>query len=262
MTKIIPAALSLFLFPTTAEALSCEYGVTSFVPEDNAQDLPTNTSPVIWIADYVPTAEDIQLYNADSGEQIELNIRNISGKAYSIIPVSGFAAGTNYQFLSTQDSWTFSEFRIADQLDEEPPQQPIITNLERDSGEDEWGPWDYLSIQIDAPEDALYFQIEVADNADFIDSSIAIETAIGDQLWMGSGPCGGNLSQQDVENIRFIRITAYDIAGNASLVSDALEWDAPATTDDKIFGCSSIPASNIGLWSWVAVLGLAIRRRQ
>ena len=262
MIKMMQALFIVFLLPTTADALSCDYGIISFVPEDGRIDLPINTFPVVWVYEYTVT-EDIELYNIDSSEQVELNITNIGGMTYSVTPAVGFTAGASYQFISTQEEWIFSSFSIGEQVDEEGPSKPIITGLNRDYGTDEWGDWDFLIVQIDEPEDALYYQVEVADNRNFTDSSMAIGTTLYGQIGVGSGPCGGNFPKQQVQDIHFVRITAYDIAGNPSVVSDTLEWDAAEYSEDerKGLGCHSIPTSNLSLWAFFGIVGMSIRRR-
>jgi hypothetical protein len=251
------------LFLNTADALSCDYGITNFIPDDGLVDLPTNTSPVVWLSDYTLTNENIALFNTDSGDQEPLIITKIAGSVYSVLPSNGFVAETNYQFTSLQDQWDFSTFSIGEQLDEDSPAKPTINSLHRERGTDEWGDWDFLIVQIDEPQDAVYYQIDVSQNSDFIDSSIEIETVWNGQIGIGSGPCGGNYPMQEVQNINFVRISAYDIAGNQSEISDTLEWNKLDDTDSEKnrFGCHTSAMSKHSLLALFVTLSILTRRR-
>ena len=161
MTKWIPTLLTTFLFPTTAEALSCAEGVYNYVPTDGLSDLPINSIPIVWSA-YMPlTDDDLVLVNASTQEEQDITVTQIEGDAYSVVPNDGFESGVTYTL--SQESWLFSTFTIGEQLDEENPSTPVITGFQRDRGSSEWGSWHYLQVAVDGPTDAAYYKIEVAD---------------------------------------------------------------------------------------------------
>jgi hypothetical protein len=242
------------LFPQTASALSCLEGVTHVVPADGSMNLPTNTLPVVWTAYNSLVQDDVQLVDVVSGESIDFTVTEQHG-AYLIETEDGFNADTQYQLYGNVDEYEITVFTTGTSMDEDAPEQPVILNSSRDKDRDMWGSWDHLDLELDASEDTSYFLVEVAENSDFSDSTLILTTAWDNSsISIGSGLCGGNYSREDVKNIEYVRVTAYDIAGNPSEESDVLQV--------RSFGCSTIAASNIGLWGIIGFLGLAVRRRR
>jgi hypothetical protein len=254
---IIPTLLSALLLPSSAEALSCMAGVYEATPRSGLTDLPINTLPLVWSALTHPNS-DLRLLNVDTEEELDFSLTHLGSSLYTIDLDSDLEAGTTYQLIEYE--WELSTFTIGDSIDEDGPETPIITDLDRERGSDIWGNWDYLVISTESSEDVAYFEVEVSDNANFDNPSIAWSDSVEQSLWIGSGVCGGNLPSREVRDIQFVRLTAYDYAGNPSEPSDIVEWKRSEKIDTTARGCSVLPGSTVGLWGLLSLLGLRRRR--
>ena len=270
MLTSLPITLFTLLWSNTASALDCMDGVVDMVPADGAINLPQNTIPILLFAYDTPTAEDITIHNSDSGDILESTLVELYSGAYTTVPSTNFEANANYEIRYNSREEIVTSFSVGEEIDEEPPSQSVILEVSRENGSDEWGSWDLLLLNIEGPTDSAYFMIEVADNPDFSDSQMAVDfPSSGDDglvLSIGSGLCGGNLPRSEIENIRYLRVTAYDIAGNASSVSESQQWSPSApeneTEEDKASGCSSLPATTTGLWGLIGCLAVLGGRRR
>jgi hypothetical protein len=254
---VLLAALAL---PLPASALSCAWGPTEFFPVDGATHVPTNV--VVRVVVFgEPTGEEAALFLVDAaGAEVPWTRAVVSeGEAgssvWSFTPDEPLVASERYQIVrSTVDSPSaFVTFTTGAGPDTTPPDAPMIEEIRRDTGLNEWGSWHHHDIRLAQPGEPIFARVEVSDNPDFSGSRV-VEAAVfhdGDSFRtvVGNGLCGGelDLSRSD----KFVRVSAIDRAGNVSATAD----------EDRARGCSTL-ATPTG-WAPTLLLALlALRRRR
>jgi hypothetical protein len=263
--------LSLLLL-NPANALDCEEYSTHW-PYFDHTELPLNTKLLINAVDTDSIV--VGLRKQGEVEAVEGTWVEIQSEAYHFESSSPLEAETSYEVFDIgEGTYVRSNFTTADSLDEEAPAVPVLESLNRDTGEDEWGPWDYHSIIFET-EDAMYYKMEFADNADFDNAKTVWEIPYNNVISVGNGPCSNDLTTEEIDTLVHIRATAYDAAGNASEPLSFLYEQEEETENEqeeeeenqevpndseKTGGCSSVTGT-AGLWGILGFIGLIRRRR-
>ena len=264
MKTLISTLFLSTLISTSAYGLSCDDGPSVSVPKNGATDVPVNTQVIVWYSLNTPEEPSLAIVNKTSGEVVESTITAIedSGGALAFVPNEDLPANTTFYVTRevertlAGDYTPFATFETGDAVDEVAPISPNIIELTKDHENGPWGTAEnvtaVLSIDSDSQaDDVLYYRMELADNPDFIDSEFSTIYGTSDStVVVGSGPCFNTLDREAL-SVKHVRITAIDMAGNESQVSESA----------KATGCSSIGVAGMG-WLGLSLLPLVIRRRR
>ena len=260
MKSVVSAVLLSTLLSSTAYGLSCANGPIASLPENGMTDVPVNAQIAVWYSLSTPDDTPLFIVNQASGDVVASTTTPIegSGDAFLFVPHEDLPANTSF-YLTREVERTltgeyppFATFTTGEQVDELPPGQPDIMDLaKQDNKRGPWGDTDNITARVSQPGEAVYYRMELADNADFIDSEIStIYGTANDTIRVGSGPCEHTLDR-DASSVKHVRITAIDLAGNESEYSES---SSPV-------GCSSIGVSGMSAMG-LGLLPFAIRRRQ
>lgn len=269
VTKITTVLVGAALWSQSAMALDCWYGVNA-TNISEGQEVPTNFQPMIWQSQAELQAE---IRDMETSEVIAATLEEVTQEAYRLTPEAELEAGRSYGLYVVElEEWTAEpivSFTAASESDMTAPDAPVIESATRDFGSDEWGSWKWIDIGVEAPGEAVggAYEVEVSANEDFSDAELALVPASEDLLKVGSGLCEQSLSMA-VEDIRWVRVTAIDHAGNRSEeASESFEVDLSSSPPeepggpDDTSGCQ-MAASPASLGALLLGLPLFFRRRR
>ena len=146
------------------------------------------------------------------------------------------------------------------------PAAPTLVQTEREVGEDEWGTWDFLNIQLSPAEESVYYRIESSTDESFSSPNTVYRA---DWISIGYGHCSITHSSEDLDQVTHLRITAIDLAGNESEpaifevdTSIEEETENPAPEDSSKVGCASLGSGSGMSLALVWMVGLLSLRRR
>lgn len=260
-TLVVLATLATFSLPLPARALDCAWGPIHTSPENQSEQVPTNA--VIRVVYLYATIDDVPLSLYDPhDEPVPSDIDLVSDggageRVYTLTPAEPLDAATTYRLFADPDpdlQRPLSSFTTGDGPWTVAPSTPRVIDTSRDFGRNMWGSSRFHRLTVEAPEEPMFYEVDVASDPDFADERTVqvpgLRAEEGLSIRIGTGLCGGNLpiERQD----RWLRARAIDLAGNISGSSDVA----------RVGGCSSIPAPLSALGA-LAVLGLlGLRRRR
>ena len=255
------------LLLNSAIALDCEQYPTHW-PYFDHSELPLNSKLLVNAVN--TDAIIIGLRKEGELDTVEGTWVEIQPEAYHFEPSAPLESEASYEVFDIEEgTYIRSTFTTGDNLDEEAPRAPVLENMIRDSGEDEWGQWDAHSITFET-EDSMYYKMEFADNANFDNAKTVWEIPYNNIISVGNGPCSNDLTTEEIDTLVHIRATAYDAAGNVSEpLSFLYELEEETEHEDNTQeedndsdkkGCSSVTGT-AGLWAMLTVVGLLRRRR-
>ena len=135
--------LSILLIQS-AMALDCEDYPLHW-PYFHHTDLPLNTKVLIQATD----SASIVLGLRKEGEEnyVEGTWVEIQSGVYHFETLNPLESETPYELFDTAEgAYARARFTTGDLIDEQSPPTPILGSMARETGEDEWGPWDYRNF--------------------------------------------------------------------------------------------------------------------
>ena len=243
-------------------------------------DLPVNSVPMVYYSFSSLEESPFLLALSDASENSPTETLEISDAAYHFTPQQSLEANSEYVFGPEDDTVVYAKayFSTGSSIDEDIPETPVVTEINRSTLEDEWGVWDYLVFTFEEQGDGVrYHSFEFADNPEFSDSYTRWELPSSNGTYsIGNAPaCTSELSSAAMDSQLHIRITAYDAAGHASETA-VFSYEPPAIPEEtnpessaetgeesaeekEEASCSTIPVTTFGLWWLMSLVGL--RRR-
>lgn len=211
--------LTAFLTPD-AQALSCPYGVSNSFPQyGNNEPLPSNFQAAAWTYDTRNSSMDWRIRN-ENGDYFGVEALELEHDGYeqvfqyksSDLPADLYTVELEFEY---EGLFTF-EIEITDTADLEMPAAPVYLNSERRIEEDEWGIWDSLVLSLEAPNETVMYRVETSAEPSFENTKIVHKTAFENNIYIGNDPCDSDHTSQELDEVRHLRITAIDLAGNES----------------------------------------------
>lgn len=257
MKAVIMMAL-VSVLPSTASALSCADGPYFNLPEDGATAVPLNAQLSIWHSSFGGDDPMLRLVEKDTGIERALSVSKVedSGGLIHFVPDELLSANTSYSVEMVRtgvESHSYFNFETGDAVDEEAPTVPLLNEVTlRENNDGQWGQTDSVSVEVSQADEVVYYQFEVADNAEFGGSEFSSIFVMDDGVtaMIGHDLCVTTL-QRDAMDVDYVRLVAIDLAGNKSAVSEFAEPK----------GCSALGLGSVG-WLGLGVLPVLFGRRR
>lgn len=252
----------LLSFLPTAQAYSCGSGLVAAVPRPeltdiHPEDIPANLLGMAWYRSTHLESSDWKLVGLDNDETHYLSptaLEDDSGaevRAWSAeAPLNG-SYRLEIDYVMGEDELSFE---VQGGIDENPPAVPVVLSTERIREEiSEWGLRDRLTITYAPPAERVWYRVESARDDHFSDSTTVLSSGAEHLSRIGSSPCGGSHSPEELDRTTHLRITAIDLAGNESealvmSVDTSLEHAAEAPASK--LGCSSVQPISRMMLCW------------
>ena len=149
----------------------------------------------------------------------------------------------------------FIVFTTGDVRDDVAPQRPIVGAVTRSYGEqNNWdiGPMSAVDIGLTPADEPVYYRVELSagDTFENAEASTVLARPDGTLVSVSRGQCTYTF-EMDAMEVTQVRVTAIDLAGNASEVSE------PAVAR----GCSSLGLVGVG-WLGLGVIPVLLGRKR
>ncbi|MFT7518457.1 MAG: hypothetical protein ACI9MC_000588 [Kiritimatiellia bacterium] len=254
MTRLLIATLALSL-PMPALALSClDRGVTSSLPERDAEQVPSNA---IISLQTLGSPIDVHLQAVGAQDPIDAALSREdqgSGQLIVLDPTLDLPAGQYEVVVNWENDETWQEnvqFTVVDAQDDHAPAAPTVLSTDHRVRNDVWGRWESFRVELSDADEPVRFELELADNPEFTDSNFRAAFYSDFSLW--DSPCDSDPLAASRAKNTWIRVRAIDIAGNSSAKQDV----------EPMGGCSSLAAPIGGGSVLILALGLlGVRRRR
>lgn len=232
-------------------------------------DLPLNTKPLVVYEYHDPSQIPFAVSIEGETQAIESELVSYDGIAYhlsfleelspnllyTMYPIDEYALGApNPSLFSTANYW-----------DDEPPNQPIIEDIERSYINHVHDISDNVKITMkDQGDGARYYRVEFSEQVNFEASKTVWEIPHQEQIIaIGyNSDCTKEMTKEELNRLNHLRITAFDAAGNASESFTFVHNLDPIdeTKQDQSTGCN-YGVTNIGIWGVLSLLGLRRQRK-
>lgn len=242
-----------------AQALDCDFNPLH-APNGDFMDVPLNLRP------FVQSVSPENFWSLrQEGEILSEDVEwfDLGGNAFQMIPTNLLEPNTDYKLHSIEfQDQIFAYLQTGESIDEEAP-EAIVVDVERSSSQSEWGDTDVLSISLsDASDDIQIVRVELSEDEIFTAAqetwtSVLLSDSGDASFGIGQGLCDTTVSSDVLDSHRYLRLTFYDWAGNAS---DPLLVDSKYEQSlRKAVGCSH---QNSPTWSVLALFWMVLRRRK
>ena len=139
-----------------------------------------------------------------------------------------------------------------------------MTCVERGSTENEGGLFDWVAGHLSVAEAGLYHRIELSTDAAFSDVEVLTLSTFNDRAQVSTESCLD--LQTHPHDVKFMRVTAIDSAGNEAEVSNEKKARKCATFGAESAGsetgtCNTLVVSTLGWMGFAVVPALVLRRR-
>ena len=243
------------LMPASAHALSCVSGPYAVFPSTDTLDVPLNAQIVVWYSGLTMEDVPLQLVEVSVVEVVPVSFELVegSGAAVRMIPDEPLGPDVMYRVEALwPDSvpQMISLFVTGESADTTAPNAPGILSVERGEADGEWGPTDFVRTEVNPANELVYYRVEVSSDKAFAESEFSTVMTHEEAVKIGHNLCENTL-QMPAMDVKLVRLTAIDMAGNESANSEA----------GKTGGCSVIGASGLG-WLGFGVIPLVFGRRR
>jgi hypothetical protein len=242
------------LMPASAHALSCVSGPYAVFPSDTL-DVPLNAQIVVWYSGLTVEDVPLQLVEVYRAKVVPVSLESVedSGAAVRMIPDEPLKPDLMYRIEALWPDrvpQAISLFNTGESADTTAPKAPGILSVERGEADGEWGPTDFVRTEVNPAKELVYYRVEVSSDEAFTESEFSTVMTHEEAVKIGHNLCENTL-QMPAMDVRFVRLTAIDMAGNESVNSQV----------GKTGGCSVIGASGLG-WLGFGVIPLVFGRRR
>jgi len=226
----------------SAMALDCaDFDFQASLPADGATEQPLNTRVVLFV--YAWHDPGTVLLHDSDGEQVDVSAELVEAGTdaqWIITPSEPLSPGATYTVSLERGDELAAEvhFTTGHDLDHEPPTGPAVVNTDSDTTSDEWGDWSYFSVDLDAPDEDVFYEVTL----ERPDGTVAVRNHPVAGIQFNDDPCSDDeVGTWDAADT-WVSVVAVDAAGNRS---DAAYGGGPTLICGT--GACSATASSSGL---------------